>query len=99
MCLQVVTTLLSGRMFGEGDMMRHLFQLTYKLLYNQDPLAQFDFSLVSMSADLKDGLRLCKLAEALTGDNLSQLFPLMMSHAIRQPHVCVTTLGMTCECT
>ena len=38
MCFQVVTTLLSGRMFGEGDMMRHLFQLTYKLLYNQDPL-------------------------------------------------------------
>lgn len=76
MCFQVVTTLLSGRMFGEGDMMRHLSQLTYKLLYNQDPLAEFDFSLVSMSADLKDGLRLCKLAEALTGDTLSWLFPL-----------------------
>ena len=54
-------------MFGEGDMMRHLSQLTYRLLYSQDPLAEFDFSLVSMSADLKDGLRLCKLAEALTG--------------------------------
>lgn len=78
-------------------MMRHLSQLTYKLLYTQDPLAEFDFSLVSMSADLKDGLRLCKLAEALTGDTLTQLFPLIMSHALRQPHVCVTTLGMTCE--
>ena len=55
-------------MFGEGDMMRHLSQLTYRLLYSQDPLAEFDFSLVSMSADLKDGLRLCKLAEALTGE-------------------------------
>jgi len=82
-CFQVVTTLLSGRMFGEGDMMRHLSQLTYKLLYTQDPLAEFDFSLVSMSADLKDGLRLCKLAEALTGDTLSSLSSM--------------TLGTICE--
>jgi len=52
-------------MFGEGDMMRHLF------------------SLVSMSADLKDGLRLCKLAEALTGDTLSSLSSM--------------TLGTICE--
>ena len=47
--------------------MRHMSQLTYKLLYHQDPLAEFDFTVVNMSADLKDGLRLCKLAEALTG--------------------------------
>lgn len=56
-------------MFGEGDLLRHLSQLTYKLMYHQDPLAEFDFSLVSMSSDLKDGLRLCKLAEVLTGKN------------------------------
>ncbi|DBB17480.1 TPA: hypothetical protein ACH3X3_014500 [Trebouxia sp. C0006] len=80
---QVVTTLLSGRMFGEGDMMRHLFQLTYKLLYNQDPLAEFDFSLVSMSADLKDGLRLCKLAEALTGQQ--NVMPASRFPAVRRP--------------
>lgn len=58
-------------MFGEGDLMRHMSQLSYRLLYTQDPLAEFDFSLVAMSADLKDGLRLCKLAEALTGDACS----------------------------
>ncbi len=58
-------------MFGEGDLMRHMSQLTYRLLYTQDPLADYDFSLVSMSTDLKDGLRLCKLAEALTGDRLN----------------------------
>ena len=68
-CPQVITTLLGGRMFGEGDLLRHLSQLTYKLMYHQDPLAEFDFSLDSMSSDLKDGLRLCKLAEALTGKN------------------------------
>lgn len=70
---QVITTLLSGRMFGEGDLLRHLSQLTYKLMYHQDPLAEFDFSLASMSVDLKDGLRLCKLAEALTGKMTSMV--------------------------
>ena len=54
-------------MFGEGDLMRHLSQLTYKLMYHQDPLAEYDFSLISMSTDLQDGVRLCKMAEALTG--------------------------------
>ena len=54
-------------MFGEGDLVRHLSQLTYRLQYHQDPLAEFDLSLISMSSDIKDGLRLCKLAEALTG--------------------------------
>ena len=54
-------------MFGEGDLMRHLAQLTYKLVYCQDPLAEFDFSVVDMATELQDGLRLCKLAEALTG--------------------------------
>lgn len=71
---QVITTLLGERMFGEGDLLRHLSQLTYKLMYHQDPLAEFDFSLASMSADLKDGLRLCKLAEALTGKEIFMLF-------------------------
>ncbi|KAA6419435.1 MAG: abnormal spindle-like microcephaly-associated protein [Trebouxia sp. A1-2] len=80
---QVVTTLLNGRMFGEGNMMRHLSQLTYKLLYTQDPLAEFDFSLVSMSADLKDGLRLCKLAEALTGQQ--NVMPASRFPAARRP--------------
>ena len=69
-------------MFGEGDLLRHLSQLTYKLMYHQDPLAEFDFSLASMSADLKDGLRLCKLAEALTGK-----MTLMVSHIHAQCNV------------
>lgn len=56
-------------MFGEGDLLRHLSQLTYKLVYQQDPLAEFDFTLVSMSSNLQDGLRLCKLAQVLTGKN------------------------------
>ena len=47
--------------------MRHLAQLTYRLVYCQDSLAEFDFSVIDMATELQDGLRLCKLAEALTG--------------------------------
>ena len=54
-------------MFGEGDLARHLAQLSYRLQYSQDPLAEFDFFVVDMATELQDGLRLCKLAEALTG--------------------------------
>ena len=65
--MQIVGNLLNGRLAGEGNMMRHLAQLTYKLHYIQDPLSDFDFSLNSLSSELRDGLRLCKLAQVLTG--------------------------------
>lgn len=67
--VQIIGNLLNGRMAGEGNLMRHLAQLSYKLHYIQDPLADFDFTLTSLAAELRDGLRLCKLAEVLTGDN------------------------------
>ena len=69
LCMQIVGNLLNGRLAGEGNMMRHLAQLTYKLHYIQDPLSDFDFSLTSLSSELRDGLRLCKLAQVLTGWN------------------------------
>ena len=64
---QVVVNLLNGRMFGEGNFVRRLAQLSYRLHYHQDPLSDFDFSVACLSSELKDGLRLCKLAEVLTG--------------------------------
>lgn len=67
--VQIIGKLLNGRMAGEGNLMRHLAQLSYKLHYIQDPLADFDFTLTSLATELRDGLRLCKLAEVLTGDN------------------------------
>lgn len=65
--MQVVSSLLNGRMAGEGNLLRHLAQLSYRLQYIQDPLSDFDFTLTSLSAELRDGLRLCKLADVLTG--------------------------------
>ena len=65
--MQIIDSLLNSRMAGEGNLLRHLAQLTYKLHYVQDPLSDFDFTLNNPSAELRDGLRLCKLAEVLTG--------------------------------
>lgn len=65
--MQIIESLLNSRMAGEGNLLRHLAQLTYKLHYIQDPLSDFDFTLNNPSAELRDGLRLCKLAEVLTG--------------------------------
>ncbi|KAK9814207.1 hypothetical protein WJX72_002306 [[Myrmecia] bisecta] len=63
----VASTFLRGRLFGEGDVMRHLSGLGFRLQYQQDPLAEFDFGISNLALDLRDGLRLCKLVETLTG--------------------------------
>ena len=62
-------------MFGEGDVLRHLGQLGYRLSHEQDPLAEFDFALTNLAVDLRDGLRLCKVTELLTGRHMNSLEP------------------------
>lgn len=47
--------------------MRHLELLTYRVAYEQSPLMEFPFAVSNLAVDLRDGLRLLKVAEALTG--------------------------------
>ena len=65
--LQMLEHLLNGRLAGEGSLARHLRQMGYELQHSQAPRAEFDCSLQHLSVDLRDGIRLCKLAEGLTG--------------------------------
>lgn len=51
---------------GEGET-RRLAALGYRLSYTQTPGEEFDFTLTSLQVDLRDGLRLCRLAEVLVG--------------------------------
>ena len=60
-------TFLKDRLFGEGDFMRHLASKGYKLHYQQDPRAEFEFGVTNLAIDLRNGMRLCKLAEQMTG--------------------------------
>lgn len=65
--MQVLQGLLRGNLAGEGDFVKNLDALGYRVTHQQDPRLEYDFSISRLSADLKDGLRLCRLAEILTG--------------------------------
>ena len=65
--MQMLERLLNGRLAGEGSLTRHLRQIGYELQHSQAPRAEFDYSLQHLSVDLRDGIRLCKLAEVFTG--------------------------------
>lgn len=56
--------LLSGSLRGSGDLTRHLGLHGYRLAHRQDPLRELDLTLTNMAVDLRDGTRLCRLAEA-----------------------------------
>lgn len=64
---QVVFEFLHGRLVGEGGLMKHLQHIGYKLAYTQSPLMEYPFAVTNLAVDLRDGLRLIKVAEVLTG--------------------------------
>ena len=64
---QAVEHFLRGRMRGEGDVMRHLGSMGFRLAYVQDPRSEFDFAVASLGTDLRSGVRLLRLAELLIG--------------------------------
>ena len=67
---QAVMEFLHERLVGEGNVLRHLELLGYKLHYKQDPLVEYPFAISNLAVDLRDGLRLLRLAELLTGERL-----------------------------
>jgi abnormal spindle-like microcephaly-associated protein len=65
--LQVVAAFLRDRMRGEGDVMRHLATYGYRLTFEQSGRAELDMVVNNLAMDLRSGVRLCRLAELLTG--------------------------------
>ncbi|XP_059177929.1 abnormal spindle-like microcephaly-associated protein homolog isoform X2 [Physella acuta] len=53
---------------GEGDLTRHLAYLGYMVNQTQKPIDEFDFAVKTLSADLRDGLRLSRVLELLAGN-------------------------------
>ncbi|KAL3663296.1 hypothetical protein V7S43_011705 [Phytophthora oleae] len=51
---------------SEGRIDKHLKQLGYTLKHQQTPLDEIDLEVKSLEVDLRDGIRLAKLMEALT---------------------------------
>ena len=64
---QAVELFLRDRMHGEGDTMRHLASKGFRVYYDQDPRKEYDYGVQTLAVDLRNGLRLSKLIELLTG--------------------------------
>ena len=60
-------TLFQTGLRGEGSLLHHLKAYNYRLAHQQSPVHELDFGVASLAGDLRDGLRLCKLADRLSG--------------------------------
>jgi hypothetical protein len=53
---------------GEGDVVRHLGKAGYIVTYSQTYIDEYNFGVVNLAVDLRDGVRLVRIVETLTGD-------------------------------
>jgi hypothetical protein len=105
---QAVQALLEGRLLGTGNVVRQLATLGFALRFEQSALHEFDFSVGALAVDLRDGVRLCKLTEMLTGANLSPVRfltstmnlsadPMLALQACSRSRFQDMTLGLSCS--
>ena len=62
----ILITFSKDYLSGEGDIIKHLSYLDYNVSHKQTVLDEFDYAVTSISADLRCGIRLTKVAELLT---------------------------------
>jgi abnormal spindle-like microcephaly-associated protein len=72
---QVLIAFCKDYMLGEGDVVRHLALVGYRVRYEQMFIEEFDFSVANIANDLKDGIRLVKVADVLGSRAASPLPP------------------------
>jgi abnormal spindle-like microcephaly-associated protein len=65
---------------AEGDISRHLGALGVTLNFSQTYIHEFDYKVTSVEKDLRDGVRLCRLAEVLAGAH-------ELAHELRVPAI------------
>ena len=61
-----VRAALQASCHGEGDVLRHLGHVGYKLYHEQAPIREYDMTCTNLAVDLRDGVRLCRLVEVLS---------------------------------
>lgn len=52
---------------SEGDFMKHLSRIGLTVSYVQDPIDELEFNVTNLAADLRDGGKLTRMAEIITG--------------------------------
>ncbi|GHP08393.1 hypothetical protein PPROV_000713200 [Pycnococcus provasolii] len=66
----VVVQCLSESVAGSGDVLRHLkVNFKYTLSHEQTSIMEANFAVSNVATDLRDGMRLCKLVDALASTN------------------------------
>ncbi|CAM9969702.1 unnamed protein product, partial [Laminaria digitata] len=53
---------------GEGNFVRHLKKMGYVVVHEQSFVDEFDFRVENLAVDLRDGVRLTRLVEVVTGE-------------------------------
>ena len=66
----VLTNLCRCLLKGEGDIVRHLQLIGYTLTYSQTFVDEYDYPVKNLALDLRDGVRLVKVYELLTGSKV-----------------------------
>ena len=61
----VIRAALQASCHGEGDVLRRLGHYGYKLHHAQEPVREYDFRTENLAMELRDGVRLCRLVDAL----------------------------------
>ena len=61
----VIRAALQASCHGEGDVLRRLGHYGYKLFHKQEPVREYDFRTTNLALDMRDGVRLCRLVDAL----------------------------------
>ena len=63
---EVLLSICRDFLSAEGDFIKHLSRIGLRVFYKQDPVDELDFSTENLATDLRDGVRLTKMAEILT---------------------------------
>ena len=66
MSKDMITSFSRDFLSGEGDVMKHLGYLGFKVDHKQTHLDEFDFAVTNIAVDVRCGVRLCRLMEILT---------------------------------
>jgi len=69
----VITAICRDLLFKEGNIFKHLSRLGLTVKYKQEPIDEFDYAVENLAVDLRDGVRLARMAEILTNDSSSSL--------------------------
>lgn len=78
----MIMQFLTNSMHGGGNIIRHLELMGYTLDYKQTACSEFDYCVDQLAVDLRDGIRLCRLADVLTGEDQPKELHLYVSNAV-----------------